>query len=137
LSEQAPAGRGDAVVAPAALARLLDPASLNEPPRLHLIKERVERRGVKREDAPRALLDQLRDFVAMAGALLEQREHQHFSAPLLEGRIRRCGSSHMYGAYISAACVSRRWSAHALGFGLRRSRFGPSCTALGADLAHP
>src|SRR4051812_27205612 len=84
LRQDAPAAGGDAVVALAALACALDPSPLDQPPGLHAIEERVERGGVECEDAVRALLDQLGDLVSVPRPLFEQREHEHFSAALLE-----------------------------------------------------
>src|SRR5262249_958249 len=74
----------EAVVAAAALARLLDPAALDEAALLEAIEERVEGGDVEAEDAVGALLDLLVDLVAVAGAAGEEREDQQLRAAFLE-----------------------------------------------------
>src|SRR5688572_13110365 len=70
--EHAAAGGRDAVEAAAPLARLLDPAPLNQLPALEAIEHGIERGDVELEHALRSLFDQLADLVAVPGAVLDQ-----------------------------------------------------------------
>jgi hypothetical protein len=88
-------------VAAPALTGAFDPAARDQPPRLHPVQQRIQRGGVEREHTARALLDQLRDLVAVPGAFLQQRQHQHLSAALLERRVGLTCACHMYDSYIS------------------------------------
>src|SRR5262249_34713680 len=75
--------RGDLVVAPPPLARLLDPAPLNPLAFFELVERGVERGEVERERAARSLFDQLRELVAMEGLVFEEREHDQLGRALL------------------------------------------------------
>src|SRR6266850_5469625 len=77
-----PRGR-QLVVAAAALRRLLDPATLDEPPRLEAIEKGIERGDVEAERAARPRLDELADLVAVAGALLDEREDEKLGGAFL------------------------------------------------------
>src|SRR5262249_1213903 len=78
----APLG-GETVVAPAPLPGLLDRAALNPLALLELVERGVERGEVEGEQAARSLLDQLRQFVAVTGAVVEKREDQQLGGALL------------------------------------------------------
>src|SRR5947207_13170143 len=60
------------VVAPPALSRFLNPASLNPPARLEPVEHRIERCDVKLEHGFGTLLDQLRDLVVVARPVINQ-----------------------------------------------------------------
>src|SRR5687768_219530 len=66
--EDLASGRRQLVETAAALAAFLHPLPLDPTAALHAIEHRVERGDVKAEDAVRSVVDQLGDFVAMAGA---------------------------------------------------------------------
>src|SRR5215207_4121511 len=72
------------VVAAAALPGLLHPAPLNPAPALQTVEQRVERRDVEAQHAARALLDEVADVVAVARLVLDEREDEQLSAPLLQ-----------------------------------------------------
>src|ERR1044072_6117021 len=74
----------EAVVAPAALSRLLNPAAENPAALLESIQQRVERRDAKFQQAARSHLDQLAQVVAVPRLILEQRQDEELGAPLLE-----------------------------------------------------
>src|SRR5829696_8520112 len=76
VAQNSAAGGGELVVPATPLAGLLDPFPLDPAPALHAIEHRVERGDVKSEDAAGAIVDQLRDLVAMAAACFERR-HDH------------------------------------------------------------
>src|SRR5439155_18493783 len=82
LGEDAASFGRDVVVTAPPLARFLHPATLDQPPPLEPVQQRIERRGMELEDAVGPLLDQLGDLVPMAGALLEEGEDEHLSAAL-------------------------------------------------------
>src|SRR5262245_55805258 len=84
--EHAPALGRDAIEPAAALAGFLDPAPDDESALLQPVEHGVERGDVELEDAVGALVDELADLVAVAGALLDEREHEELGAPLLEVR---------------------------------------------------
>src|SRR3712207_5459433 len=67
-----------AVVAASALARLLDPATLNPAALLKPVEQRVERRDVEAQQPARALLDEAPDLVAVARAVFDEREDEQF-----------------------------------------------------------
>src|SRR4051812_13503855 len=71
FGQDAASRRGDAVVPLAPLSRLFDPAAVDQAAPFHPVEQRVERGRVKGQDAVRPGLDQLRDLVAVARALLE------------------------------------------------------------------
>src|SRR5262245_7114511 len=75
----APCG-GKPIVTSTALARFLDPSALDPPTSFEPVQQRVERRYVKLQNAVRALLDQLRDFVAVPRTFFDEREDQHLGA---------------------------------------------------------
>src|ERR1019366_2098721 len=81
--------RGQPVIAPAALAALLDPSALDPTALFEAIQQRVKRRRVKTERALRSLFDQLADFVAVAGRSFEQREQEQLGAAFLPLAIDR------------------------------------------------
>src|SRR5262249_53314666 len=64
--EDVGARRREAVIAAAALARLLDPAPLDPAALLEPIEERIQRRDAERQHAAGPRLDQLAQLVAMA-----------------------------------------------------------------------
>ena len=107
-STRRPAG-GDAVVALAPLPGLLDPAPLDQPAGFHPVEQRIERGGVKGQDAVRPLLDQLGDLVAVARALLEQRQDQHLGAALLQRRVSRVVRPICMNHTYHETGLGRRW----------------------------
>src|SRR5215813_1769608 len=82
-SELFPAEKRQAVVSAPTLLRFFHPASFDPAFLLQTMEQRVERRDVKLERAAGADLDELRDVVAVARLILEQRHHQQLSASLL------------------------------------------------------
>src|SRR5262245_16147482 len=75
-------GGGEPAVAPAALALLLDPPAFDEAGVLEPVERGIERRDVVAERAAGALDDQAPDLVAVAGAVLDEREDQEVGRPL-------------------------------------------------------
>ena len=74
-------GRQPVEAAPAH-AGLLDPVALDQAAALEAVERRVQRRDVELQRAVGTAVDQLGDLVAVAVALLEQREDQGFGAAL-------------------------------------------------------
>src|SRR5258706_8661937 len=70
--------RGEAIETFAALTALLDPPALNETAALEAVERGVERGDVKLQGAAGSAVDQLRQLVAVAIALVEEREQQNF-----------------------------------------------------------
>src|SRR5205085_4893323 len=93
-------GGCQAVVAAAALARLLDPLPLYPAPPLHTVEQRVERGGVELEHAVGAVADELRDLVAVAGLVLYERHDEHLGAPLLQFAVKYTWIRHMLFRHI-------------------------------------
>src|SRR5919197_3251306 len=75
---------GEAIETAAARVAPLDPASLNEPAALEPVQRRIQRRDMELQRTVRPVLDQLRDLVAVAVTLLEQREDDGFGASLAQ-----------------------------------------------------
>src|SRR4029077_12440318 len=73
----------DLVVPPAPLSRLLDPAALDPSAFFELVEGCVERREVEGERAAGALLDQLRQLVAVPRLVVEKCEHDELRRALL------------------------------------------------------
>src|SRR5215210_2849205 len=94
----APLG-GNAVIPFAPLAGLLDPPPDDQPALLEAVQHRIEGGDMKFEHAARALLDQLADLVAVAGAILDQGQDQDLGTAL---DVRRAAVfvTHMYDSYI-------------------------------------
>src|SRR5580704_14982816 len=94
------AARGrDAVVAAAPLAGLLDPAAADPAAAFHAVEERVEGGHLELHHAIGAGLDQLAQFVAVAGLVAEQGENQELGASLLDLGWQHAGiyMIHIYG----------------------------------------
>src|SRR5579862_2855728 len=88
-----------AVVAAPALARLLDPASLNPAALLEAIEQRIERGDAEAQEAARADFDQLAEVVSLAWLIGDEREDQQLGAPLFQLAIEHRGL-HMWHSYI-------------------------------------
>src|SRR5262245_13517387 len=82
--EHLAAGRGQSVEAAAALAGLLDPPAGDPAALLEAAEEGLERADLEPEPAAGAALDELADFVAVAGARLDEREDEELGAPFLQ-----------------------------------------------------
>src|SRR3954453_9194412 len=104
LGEHLPAGLGDAVVAAAALAGLLDPAALDPAAVLEPVEGRVE--GGEREAQPAIgpLLDQLRDLVPVVALVFDNREDDQLGAALL--RFLECARRHAGPLYAGALYIT-------------------------------
>ena len=100
--EDLAAGGGQAVEAPAPHAGLFDPASLDQPAALEPIERRVERSDVEGNGALGSVANQLGDLVAVAVALLEQRQDQGFGAAFAQLAV----GGHMTAAYVSVIYMS-------------------------------
>src|SRR5207248_7111141 len=94
--ERAASVGGEAVEAAAARAGALHPAAVNQAAPLQAVERRVERGDMEGERAVRAALDQLGELVAVAVALLEQREDEGLGAALAQLGVGR----HMPAAYV-------------------------------------
>src|SRR3954471_1216825 len=75
--------RSQPIEAPAALARLLDPASRDPAALLEAVEQRVQRGHLELQPPAGSLLDQLADLVAMPRAGLDQRQDQQLGAAFL------------------------------------------------------
>src|SRR5262245_16805070 len=93
LAQEAAALGRERVVAAPHLAGLLEPAARDQPAPLQPPQHRVEGRDPEAELAGGALLDQLADLVAVAGARLQQRQHQQLGAALLQLAAEHPGTS--------------------------------------------
>src|SRR5262249_41922710 len=94
LLGQLPASlRREPVEASTPLARLLDPAALDPAAVLETEERGVERRQGERQPAARAGLDELADFVPMAGPGLEQRQDEHLGAAFLQFCAEHCAKA--------------------------------------------
>src|SRR5690242_1844325 len=98
--ENSPALASEAVVAPAALAVLLHPAAFEPAAFFEAIEERIEGSDVKADGSGGPSLDELADFVAVAGAGFEERENEQLGAALLPFEIGGC-DVHIYQPHIS------------------------------------
>src|SRR5215470_6525113 len=78
--ERGPARGGQAVAASAAGAGALDPAALDQAAALEAVERGIERCDVESERTVGSAIDQLGQLVAVAVALLEQREDDGFGA---------------------------------------------------------
>src|SRR6185295_10794647 len=72
------------IVTPPALPRLLNPAPLNPSAFLEPVKQRIKRGDVESQHAIRSRVDELADFVTVAGAHFHQGEDQQLGASLLQ-----------------------------------------------------
>src|SRR5580765_4898813 len=97
-----PARRGEPIETAPAHAGLLDPSPLDQAAPLEAIQGRIERRHVEGDGAVGSLADQLRNFVAVPVALLEQGEDERFGAAFAELAIGR----HMPAAYVAVTHMS-------------------------------
>src|SRR5262245_59924277 len=77
-------GGREAVVAPAALPGLLDPAALDPAAFFEAIQQRIKGCDTERDGTARLRLDQLAQLVAVPRLRLQQREDQQLGASLLE-----------------------------------------------------
>src|SRR5262245_65932523 len=82
--ENAFPGDGQLVIAPSPLPGLLDPLPLDPTALLHPIKQRIERGGVKLQNAIGSIPDESRDFVTVSRPLLYHGQDQQFGAASLE-----------------------------------------------------
>src|ERR1019366_1083905 len=123
--------RGQPVIAPAALAALLHPSALDPAALFQAIQQRVQRRRVKTERALRSLLDQLADFVAVAGRSLEQREPKQLRAALFPLAVDRfvfhISYCHILGPQWTTCqggrrVTRRRWSQRGMRFNAETQR---------------
>src|SRR5262245_51909450 len=78
------AGRRDPVEPAPALACLFHPSALDEALALDSIEQRIQRGNLEGDLSVRTLLDQLRDLVAVPLPFLDEREHEHLGASLLQ-----------------------------------------------------
>src|SRR6478609_180731 len=99
-AEHLAAGGGQAIKTAASLTRLLDPAARDPAVFFELVQEGIERGRLETEPPIRALLDDLRQLVAMAIRSVEDREDQEFRAALLQGLRRQVNRRHRYATYI-------------------------------------
>src|SRR5215204_2142756 len=101
--QHAPAVGRDAVEAPPALARFLHPPARDPAALLEAIEQRIQGCDLEVQPAVRALVDQLADLVAVAGAGFDQREDEQLGAALLqlalEHRAYRLHSDILYRRY--------------------------------------
>jgi hypothetical protein len=77
------------VVPPSALTRFLDPFPFDPPTSFHPVQHGVEGGDVKPEHSARPVVNQLCDFVAVAGSLLNGSEDHEFRASALDVCMRR------------------------------------------------
>src|SRR5262245_42603042 len=120
--EHAPAFGGEAVEAAAPLAGLLGPPALQPAALLEPVEQGIERRDVELEAAAGALLDQLADLVAVAGARLDHRQDDQLRGALFQLAIEHpaVNSSHSYICYShdnghgnrAYTAPARRWYGH-------------------------
>src|SRR5688572_27549172 len=82
--EDAPALARQAIEPAPPLARALDPAALQPAPRFEPVQQRVQGRHLEPDLTARAFVDEAADLVAMAGAMLDQRQDHELRAALLE-----------------------------------------------------
>src|SRR5690606_14199490 len=82
--EHAAAVRGQRVVAPPALARPLDPATLQPAALLEPVQQRVRRGDVEHELATGPRLDELADLVAVPWLGLDDRQDDEFGRALFQ-----------------------------------------------------
>ena len=87
--EHGAAAFGDAVIAPAALARLFDPSALDQRALLEPIERGVERRHREMHRAVRSQLDLPPDLVAVVIRFVDEREDEEIGAAFLGGVIDR------------------------------------------------
>src|SRR5947209_1065077 len=76
--------RGDAVIAPAALTCLLDPATGDPSALLETIEQGVEGGDMERQRTLTALFDDLANLIAMTRAHFDERKDQQVGATLLQ-----------------------------------------------------
>src|SRR5581483_5500530 len=97
--------RGDRVIPPAPLPRLLDPATVDPLPFFEFVEGGVEGGEVERQRAAGSLVNQLRQLVPVKRLLVEQREDDEFRGPLLRFAD-RAGKFHT-GDYILESGISQ------------------------------
>ena len=82
--ERVTSGFGQPVVSPPALAGALDPTAFDQAAIFEAVERRVQRSDVKADGPPRAVRNQLADFVAVPTAFFEQGEDEEFGASALQ-----------------------------------------------------
>ena len=86
--ENLPSRPGEAIVAPAALTRFLDPLAFQPATFLEAVQQRIQSGGTEPKRPVRSRFDQLADLVTVALSRFDERQDQQLGAALLSIRAR-------------------------------------------------